>query len=108
MPKWSSESRRAVRSQPPFFCFGRHSENRFRCSRVRSWLQAAVQRIVIYVGSTFSSGSSDAEFLLLIASMRRQAHAKRHPPPGGETGVSFCHGGWTCSSTTEIVIPYPC
>ena len=36
-------------------------------SHFRSWLQAAVRRIVIYVGFTSSSGHLDAEFPLLKA-----------------------------------------
>ncbi len=48
-------------------CFGRIATKHVRTLLDRLWLQAAVRRIVIYVRLTFSSGNSDAEFLLLEA-----------------------------------------
>ncbi len=47
--------------------FGRKATKHVRTLFDRFWLQAAVQRIVIYVRLTSSSGNSDAEYPLLEA-----------------------------------------
>ncbi len=50
-------SRRTYTTQAPFVRFCRKAAKHVRTLIDRLWLQAAVQRIVIYVGLTPSSGS---------------------------------------------------
>ncbi len=53
----SVDQDRTYATEAPSFCFGRKTTKHVRTLFDRLWLQAAVQRIVIYVGLTPSSGN---------------------------------------------------
>ncbi len=59
--------RPATRSEPFTLMMVNRNKPLLICPNVASWLQAAVRRIMIYVGFTFSSGHADAEYPLLEA-----------------------------------------
>ncbi len=58
---------RVCSDEAHFDRFGRLAAERVRSLLDRFWLQAAVRRIVIYVGFRSSTGNSEVEFPFLIA-----------------------------------------